>query len=1024
MRQSTAFFPAQISPDLYFWDMLPYAVPGLLTFVVGMVLGTISLVRATRRERVGYYVSFGVTCIAFASLGLVISLRALIEDTRMLQQWNTYIYPFVVLLSPASTHLIHYILDGKFPRPVGISAFINWLFTAGALVSIFTGRAFTGEFLYYSFGKFPVAALPLKLWGAASALTFVTIGLPVFYLYQRRHSFAGRRTLFMGHSLLLALTISNLPSFAGVPLFPGATFSFIPMCLMAYGVFNSDFRNLKDLFFEKNALFYIMNVLAGLILLALTYVVLFRFSPAYYATLNWYPWLLIPMGSLFFVVALGILIGGTNPTNPLNQYGAFSLFIYGFLLLSVLVGGLRTKPLVAHRIEQLCYMVFGLAPAVQLRFAYLSLNRPAPGFRRLLDISSVALSVLAMTPWLFTGYFEYPWGRISEAGPVVQAYGVVGLFAISVVLRDWWKSRDRTAPNRLGDFSVLYLATGGLMIFGNLPGTLGFEFYPTGNLTILPTLIMAYAILRYGRKTLRTESLRISALLLPFAFAAVAGFLFFVWHSLPEGGSLPDRRFHILLAGTPLVLFAFLATFVLIRPVAARIDVTLYNLQMEKERALQSQRETERQKVETEKLNLLLKSLNEEIDLKIILAKVQEYVAQTFGFDWHALYGVSPDKTQLQLLSLRARTADSASDQTAPQKIQIPLNQNGLHAQVIRTHRAFFIPNVKSSRIVRASTAEESAVTDRHDLYSFLLLPLVLNNAPVGVLDFSSTRGKVALSRDDLARLSILAEQITGVIYSSRLFRQVQEEREKSEKLLLNILPQDVAAELKEKGFAEPVQFEAVSVLFTDFQGFTKIAEFMSPNDLIRELDACFVQFDKVTERHGLEKLKTIGDSYMCAGGVPKPNPTHAIDCVLAAMEIRNFMLQMQEIKKSLGEPYWQLRIGIHSGPLIAGVIGEKKFAYDVWGDTVNTASRMESSGTSGKINISGATYELIKNFFRCEYRGKIGAKNKGDVDMYYVLGLKPEYAIDGEGRVPNEKLWDAAGGATASSRSSPALLP
>ncbi|MBN8221365.1 MAG: adenylate/guanylate cyclase domain-containing protein [Spirochaetes bacterium] len=286
-----------------------------------------------------------------------------------------------------------------------------------------------------------------------------------------------------------------------------------------------------------------------------------------------------------------------------------------------------------------------------------------------------------------------------------------------------------------------------------------------------------------------------------------------------------------------------------------------------------------------------------------------------------------------------------------------------------------------------------------------------MNNETVGILDFSSSRGKFALSRDDISRLSILAEQITGVIYSSRLFRQVHEEREKSEKLLLNILPKDVAVELKEKGFAEPVQFEAVSVLFTDFQGFTKIAEFMSPNELIKELDACFVQFDKITERHRLEKLKTIGDSYMCAGGIPKSSDTHAVDCVLAAMEIRDFMAQMRDIKKSLGEPYWELRLGIHSGPLIAGVIGERKFAYDVWGDTVNTASRMESSGTTGKINISGSTYGLIKEFFHCEYRGKVSAKNKGEVDMYYVIGLKAEYSRDADGRVPNGKFWAATVG-------------
>lgn len=237
--------------------------------------------------------------------------------------------------------------------------------------------------------------------------------------------------------------------------------------------------------------------------------------------------------------------------------------------------------------------------------------------------------------------------------------------------------------------------------------------------------------------------------------------------------------------------------------------------------------------------------------------------------------------------------------------------------------------------------------------------------------------------------------------------KYAEEEHNKSEKLLLNILPEDVAEELKEKGTSEPILYESVSVLFTDFQGFTKIAESLTPQELIEELDQCFSYFDALMEGYGLEKLKTIGDSYMCAGGIPRRNNTHAIDCVLAAIEIQYIMQRIKEEKEGKGKPYWELRIGIHSGPLIAGVIGEKKFAYDVWGDTVNTASRMESSGTAGKVNISGSTFELIKEYFDCEYRGKVNAKNKGEVDMYYVEGLKRQYSQDGSGRVPNRLFWE-----------------
>ncbi len=240
--------------------------------------------------------------------------------------------------------------------------------------------------------------------------------------------------------------------------------------------------------------------------------------------------------------------------------------------------------------------------------------------------------------------------------------------------------------------------------------------------------------------------------------------------------------------------------------------------------------------------------------------------------------------------------------------------------------------------------------------------------------------------------------------------KDLEAEKRKADDLLLNILPNAVAEELKLRGEATPGQFEAVTVMFTDFKGFTQIAEKISPEALIADLDNCFYHFDEIMDRYGVEKIKTIGDAYMCAGGLPIANKTHPVDVILAALEIKSFMDQMKEIKQSMNEPYWELRIGIHTGPVVAGVVGKRKFAYDIWGDAVNTASRMESSGSVGAINISGDTYALVKDFFECEYRGKVPAKNKGDIDMYFVKGIQPALSVDGEGKVPTheftQKLW------------------
>ncbi len=219
------------------------------------------------------------------------------------------------------------------------------------------------------------------------------------------------------------------------------------------------------------------------------------------------------------------------------------------------------------------------------------------------------------------------------------------------------------------------------------------------------------------------------------------------------------------------------------------------------------------------------------------------------------------------------------------------------------------------------------------------------------------------------------------------------------ENLLLNILPEEVAQELKTDGHSTPRYYESVSVLFTDFKGFTTIAEGMTPNELVAELNDFFVAFDDIIEKNHLEKIKTIGDAYMCAGGIPTSNTTHPFDIIRAGLQIQEFMNEHNRLRIEKGLPVWGLRVGVHTGPVTAGVVGRKKYAYDIWGNAVNIASRMESNGEVGRVNISEATYALVKDEFNCEHRGKISAKNIGEIDMYFVdAGLGKESGVVREG--------------------------
>ncbi len=235
--------------------------------------------------------------------------------------------------------------------------------------------------------------------------------------------------------------------------------------------------------------------------------------------------------------------------------------------------------------------------------------------------------------------------------------------------------------------------------------------------------------------------------------------------------------------------------------------------------------------------------------------------------------------------------------------------------------------------------------------------------------------------------------------------QNIEEQRKISDDLLLNILPKEIANQLKRKGYAKSKNYKMVSVFFSDFVSFTKLSETMQPQFLIKELSRYFEKFDEVTEKHFIEKIKTIGDAYMCVGGLPLRNKSNPIDVVLASLEIQKFVNEQNEIKKKNNEPLWELRLGVHTGEVIAGVIGKKKFAYDIWGDTVNTASRIEQACCPGKVNVSGDNYYYIKDYFDCTYRGKIEAKNKGEIDMYYVNRIKPELSEDKDGIIPNEEF-------------------
>lgn len=261
---------------------------------------------------------------------------------------------------------------------------------------------------------------------------------------------------------------------------------------------------------------------------------------------------------------------------------------------------------------------------------------------------------------------------------------------------------------------------------------------------------------------------------------------------------------------------------------------------------------------------------------------------------------------------------------------------------------------------------------------------------------------QVEVNKKNRTRNMLLGSAFVLLALAGGLFRrwrrvsksrdQIAKEKDRSENLLLNILPADIAEELKTKGRAEARDFDMVSILFSDFKSFTETSSNLSPQDLVAEINSCFEAFDDIMAKYGIEKIKTVGDAYMAAGGLPVVTEDSVKNTVLAGLEMQEFIMRRKADSDAQGKPAFEMRVGIHTGPVVAGIVGIKKFQYDIWGDTVNLASRMETNSEPGKVNISQSTYELVKDDpdFTFEYRGKIDAKGKGEVDMYFVNIMNP----------------------------------
>lgn len=380
-------------------------------------------------------------------------------------------------------------------------------------------------------------------------------------------------------------------------------------------------------------------------------------------------------------------------------------------------------------------------------------------------------------------------------------------------------------------------------------------------------------------------------------------------------------------------------------------------------------------------------SIASEINLEKLLSKLISVLIENAAAE-NAFFIIPDSNGQFTIYASKKGLEPVNTEQVSASKRNLPLS---IVQYVYRTRQVLLLNNAYNEAAYKNDQYIQS-----NQVRSLLCLPVLKNNAVQGLILLENNFLNQAFTHERTEIVKLLASQIAVSFENATLYNNVEQkiiqrtselqvEKEKSEELLLNILPSEIAEELKNKGSSVAKQYDHVTVLFTDFVDFTKLAEQFGPGELVEELDYCFKNFDHITTQFGLEKIKTIGDAYLAVCGLPLDEEKHAEKVLEAALAIQQFIIENKRLKKAASKLFFDIRIGISSGPVVAGIVGSKKFAYDIWGDTVNTAARMVENSDVNRINISGNTHALIKDYFDCEYRGKILAKNKGFIDMYFV---------------------------------------
>lgn len=774
----------------YFWHQLPYAMPGFTTFVIGLALAAGTFTAAVlRKDRRGTLIPATGLFFGYAFMGLVLGLRAVIVETGELLYWHYVLYGFAVLVAPSGFFLAHALYDFRY-AVLRVLGYIMLGSCVLAWVSLATGTAFSNNWLMYPFGNYPVAGWNITLWGISGTIGFL-IQLGVLVVHVRREHAAGRKLnwhLIGGLNLLWALTVTNLPSIVGYPVYPLAHFSFLPMILISYGIFRGDFLDLNDFLFRRQGFFFILNGLVGILLIGGGVLIVLGLTPESYPQGVW-PWSLIPLLSFAAVMFLGIFVAGSNPRERINQLAAVSLFVSGAFVATGTANALGLDRIVDLRFGQICYLFFSIVVSVQFRFIFRAMGREPPAFRFVCDAAAVLVALFALTPWHFTGSYQYSFGVVNASGFPVVVLSVVGLVSIVYGLYHWLKDRrERNQP--LGDRVALAVIVGALLMICSLPAGLGYPVYPFGNLQFIPAAFIAHAVIRHGALPLHEKAVAVTQRMSLVLLLVVPLLAVVLLAAYPASYGTARILFHAVLIGVPITLAGYIGTSVLTSPIAERLDESYAAVAEERRR-------TESARAELEALNELGRAVNASTDIETIFEHIRIYLNHHFGLDTVWLLLIDPAARELYTYRFFWPEAIPESVRYA-KEFRLPLRpESGTMYYTALSRVPYYVSDLSKTRRGYAvneyngrtyrSTRRDLEIVVKGRLHSVLQLPLVFEGRTIGILNLGRAGRPISLDSQNLESLVRFAEPVTTAVRNALLLDEVRREKEKAEEARLEI---------------------------------------------------------------------------------------------------------------------------------------------------------------------------------------------------------------------------------------------